>query len=121
MKNWFFIITTSFVLIACSKSELHESMEDMGDSFKAMRKLDSVEEIKAELDKFSANLDIASQQMVEPDDQSTFDEGMKKLQEEMNTLYAALEADDLDAAKQSLKVLHDIHEDYHEKLEVEDD
>ena len=121
MKFLMLIAIISMALVACSKSELHEAMEDMGGSYKAMRKAETLEQMQAELDKFTASVDIAKQQQVNPDDQQTFDEGMKKLTDKIGKLSSAIEAGAMEDAKNALKDLRELKKELHEKLDVDDD
>lgn len=117
----FTLFILAALLMACSKSsELHESMEEMGDSYKVLRNAQSVEEIKAELAGFKAAFEIAKQQAVKAEHQADFDEGMLALDKEITSLELSLSNNDLEAARAGIKELHELEEKYHEKLGVED-
>lgn len=120
MKNVFWLVLAAVLLAGCSGgSELHESMEEMGDSFKSMNKADSLEDIQSELEEFSANIAIAKQQQVKPEHQQDFDEGMEQLSTQLTDLETAVQAGDLAGAKSALAVLRDTNKKYHKKLGVE--
>ena len=117
----FTLLIITMLLMACSKSsELHESMEEMGDSYKQLRKAQSADDIKAQLNGFKTAFEIAKQQPVKPEHQTDFDEGMLALEKEIASLELALTNNDLEAALASVKELHELEEKYHEKLGVED-
>ncbi len=120
MKKSYVLILLFLLVVACSKqSELHDAMETMEDSYKTMKKADSLDEMKIQLENFSAGLEIARQQKVKPEDQETFDAGMKKLTARANILLKAIESGDITEAKEALKELHELEEEFHEKLGVE--
>ena len=107
------------VLVGCSESELHKSMEGMGGAYKAMKDSQTAEAMKAELDTFKAQLAIAQKQPVNPEDQSTFDEGLQKVEEQVAQLELALETGSLEVANTILAQLREINKEYHDKLGVE--
>ena len=103
----------------CSESELHSSMEEMGGAYKAMKESQSAEAMKAQLDIFKAQLAIAQKQPVNPEDQNTFDEGLKKVEEQVGQLELALETGSLEVANTILAQLREINKEYHDKMGVE--
>lgn len=115
------LLCSTFGLSGCSQeSELHGAMENMGGAMKAMKQTEEAATLQSELVKFGAGLDIAKQQKVKPEDQATFDEGMRKLTAKVTETTAALSSGNVVLAKSLLKELHEIEEKYHEKLGVED-
>ncbi|SMF60878.1 soluble cytochrome b562 [Alteromonadaceae bacterium Bs31] len=115
------LVSAMLSVLGCSRgSDLHEAMESMGDSMKAMSKSEELEQLKKELGDFTAALEVAVQQKVKEEDQLTFDEGLKKVQDGTAKIQQALEQGNADLAKKLLKELHELEEKYHEKLGVED-
>lgn len=106
-------------LAACSRSnDLHDAMEEMKEPFKTMRESSDASQVKAELAKFTQALNLAKIQKVKPEDQNSFDEGMKKLDELTREVESALAADNLEAAKNLLNQMGDVRKEYHEKFGV---
>ncbi|MYM64434.1 cytochrome b562 [Pseudomaricurvus sp. HS19] len=112
-------IALSAALLGCSKSELHVAMEDMGGSLKAIYQTESLDEMKAQTDAFFVALEKAKSQVVNPEDQATFEEGLKEVEELALQVKAALEAGDAAAAKALFPQLKDVKEEYHDKFGVE--
>ena len=119
MKKLFSLVLLVTALAGCSKpSILHESMEDMGGAYKAMREGDNLEAIKKEWATFKESLNTASMQMVLPEDQDTFSEGMDELKASIKDIDSALAAGDLVTAQELLKALGDVRKEYHDELGV---
>lgn len=106
-------------LAGCSESELHNSMEEMGGAYKAMKESQTAAAMKAELSTFKSQLAIAQQQAVNPEDQNAFDEGLQKVEEQVGRLELALETNNLDLANAILAELRELNKEYHDKLGVE--
>ncbi|MER2492097.1 cytochrome b562 [Catenovulum sediminis] len=123
MKNTI-LVTALFAalsLTACSKPEpLHDSMESMEDSYKSLKKAETLEDKKQLVADFEKYLLIAKEQKVRPEDQKTFDEGIEKLSQEVQALKLQLEQGNIENIKPQLKRLHDLEEEYHELLGVEE-
>lgn len=112
----------TIALTGCSKhSELHDSMEDMGGAYKAMRDSDDLAQIKKEWDTFKASLDVAEAQMVKPEDQATFNEGIDELTAAVARVDAAIASGNMMKTKELLKGFGDIRKEYHDKLGVKKD
>ena len=119
MKKVFPVIVCALALSACSKpSELHTSMEDMGQSFKSIKETDSAEQMKAELTKFSQALSVAKAQKIPADKQQTFDEGINKAETLVAEINTALDAGDMEKAQALFKDLGNTRKKYHDKLDV---
>ena len=119
MKKLFPLILAAAALVGCSKpSPLHQSMEDMGGAYKAMKDSDSIPAIKEQLVLFKAGLDIAKSQPVKPEHQETFDEGIEKLYVLVASAEAAVAANSLPAAKELMQKLGDTRKKYHDELGV---
>ncbi len=119
MKYLLTAIAIAAALSACSRSsELHESMETMGGSFKAMRNANQGSDIQTHLAEFKAALSIAKAQPVRAEDQAEFDEGMQKLETELAALESALAEGDAEAAAQHMKALGGLRKEYHDALGV---
>lgn len=122
MKNYFLLFLVVVMFTGCSKSSvLHDSMEEMGDAYKAMRDSSNLETINKEFTDFKAALDMASQQTVKPEHQDTFNEGMDELKTLVKQVDAALAAGDVDKTKQILEKLGDVRKEHHEELGVKKD
>lgn len=107
------------LLAGCSQpSELHKSMETMGDAFKAMRKEPSLEMFSKELPAFTEALSIAKAQAVKPEHQERFDEGMKEIETVLTSFQIAVSTGDLEQATDALKKLGDTRKKFHEELGV---
>lgn len=119
MKRLLPCLTLVIALAGCSKSnELHDAMEEMKGPFKVMNESADAAAVKAELAKFVQSVNVAKIQKVKPEDQGTFDEGMKKLLELTGQAEAALTAGNLDEAKTLVKQMGDVRKEYHDKLGV---
>lgn len=80
MKTLFTVLAVSVLLVACAKpNPLHESMESMGEAFKAMRESSDLAEIKTQWTAFKEALAIAEAQTMGPEEQPDFEQGMKEL------------------------------------------
>ncbi len=113
------VVLMALALAACAKSELHNAMEAMGDSLKVFAKSESQPEMAAALKDLLAALSVARQQMVKPEDQANFDEGLENVQMIMDDLQASLRAGNIAEAKSQLPELKKTIEKYHELLGVE--
>ncbi|AKH68407.1 Cytochrome b562 [Spongiibacter sp. IMCC21906] len=111
-------LVAALMLSACGESELHSAMEGMGGSYKAMKEAKSLAPIKEELEVFKSNFEVARQQQLPPEDQSTFDEGMEKIDGLVTKLDAAVKLGDLVKAQALLAELREVNKEYHKKLEV---
>jgi len=118
MKKIILLAVVVVGLAGCQSSELHESMEEMGDSYKTMKKSEDLEAISKEYTSFKAAFDIAVVQQIDPENQPTFEDGMKKAQVLVKDLEAAIAAKELEKAKALLKELGEQRKEYHEKLGV---
>jgi|GEM_PF-1524704 len=115
------LLCSTFGFSGCSQeSELHGAMENMGGAMKTMKQTEEAAKLQSELVKFGAGLNIAKQQKVKPEDQVTFDEGMRKLTAKVTETTTALSSGNVELTKSLLKELHKIEETYHEKLGVKD-
>lgn len=119
MKRLLPCLTLVIALAGCSKhNELHDAMEEMKGPYKAMSESDDAAAIKAELAKFVQSVNVAKIQKVKPEDQGTFDEGIKKLVDLTGQTDAALTAGNLEEAKALVKQMGDVRKEYHDKLGV---
>ena len=120
MKKILIAVTMALVVSACSKHDpLHDSMESMGEAFKAMRKTDDLVTIKQQWLDFKKSANIAKVQQVKPEDQPAFDEGMNKLSDAITQIDRALEDNNLIAAKAAMKQLGEVRKKYHDKLGID--
>ncbi|MBD2857759.1 hypothetical protein IB286_01985 [Spongiibacter sp. KMU-158] len=106
-------------LAACAESDLHNAMENMGDSLKVYAKSESAAEMETSLDQILASLKIAREQQVAPEDQAMFDEGLEKVQAIMDDAKASLATGNIALAKSGLAELKKTIEKYHDELGVE--
>lgn len=117
-----FIIMFSVLMLGlsgCSKpSPLHDAMEDMKEPFSTMRESDELSVMQAQYQAFSDALRTASTQKVAPEDQTTFDEGMRELTSANDALAQAINAGDVAQAKTLLQEMGDLRKQYHEQLGV---
>ena len=114
-------VLTTGVLFGCSKpNPIHEGMESMGKSFKALRQAETLADKQQLIAEFEKHVLMVQKQQVKPEDQATFDEGIEKLLTEVQAVKAALELGNIENIKPQLKALHDLEEEYHELLGVED-
>ena len=119
MKKFFPLVFVIAALVGCSRSTpLHDSMEGMGGSFKAMRKSDDIEVLKAQWAVFKTELNVAATQQVLPMYQTSFNEGMDKLKGLVVSVDAALAAGNLGEVKNLLQQLDETRKEFHKKLEV---
>ena len=120
-KIFFTAALASVLLIGCSKpNPIHEGMESMGKSFKALRQAETLADKQQLIAEFEQHVLMVQKQQVKPEDQATFDEGIDKLLSEVQAVKAALEQGNIENIKPQLKALHDLEEEYHELLGVED-
>lgn len=106
-------------LLGCAKSELHNAMEEMGESFKAMEESESLAVMDNELSRFQAALDTARQQTLSEEHHSSFEEGTDKIAELAAQLRQAVDAGDNQQARALLKKMRSTRKEYHDKLEVD--
>ena len=120
MKRFLPGIALLIALGGCSSksSELHDAMEEMKEPFKAMREASDINQVRSELSIFIQGLNKAKIQQVKPEDQRTFEEGIKKLVDLTAKVEAALAADNLEEAQSLLKEMGGVRKEYHDKLEV---
>lgn len=112
----------TIALTGCSKhSELHDSMEDMGGAYKAMKNSDDLAKIKQDWETFKASVNTAGMQMVKPEDQAVFDEGIDELTAAVKQVDAAIASGDLAKTKELLKGFGELRNKYHDKLGVKKD
>ncbi len=111
-------LASSISLVGCSDNGLHDAMEDMGGSLKATYQAESVDVMKAELDKFMAALNSAKQQKVIPDQQADFEEGLQEVETLILQMKAALDSGNVEQAKAIFPQLKEVKEKYHEMFEV---
>jgi len=112
------LLLSAVFFLGCSKNELHESMETMGGSFKIMKNSEDLEEIKRELTKFKAALEISKTQQVNPEHQDTFKKGMKDIENLLKYVEISLDSGDIKGTKTILEQLGKVQKKYHEKLGV---
>lgn len=112
------VVTLALALVACGESELHGAMEGMGESYKSMKEAPALADMKGQLAVFKAELDIARQQVVKPEHQAEFDEGLEKVGQLTAQLTLAVESGDINSARALLEKLRDLRKQYHEKLGV---
>ena len=119
MKQLLPCLALALALSACTDhSPLHEAMEDMKGPFKTMRETDDAATIKTEFAAFKKGLEIAKVQKVKAEDQATFEEGMKELVALASQVEEALNAGNLQSAKELLQKMGGVRKEYHEKLGV---
>lgn len=119
MKIFFPALFALLSFVGCSKpSALKTSMEEMGESYKPMSEAQSLGAMRTEVADFKTALNTAAMQKVKPDDQATFDEGMKKLDDLVKELDSALAANDEAKAKEIVAKLGDTRKKYHKELGV---
>ncbi|WP_020210771.1 cytochrome b562 [Gilvimarinus chinensis] len=120
MKYWLMASALVVGLAGCSKHDpLHDSMEEMGGSFKAMRESQNDEAMLNEWQNFKTALATAKAQKVTAEDQPKFDEGMQKLEELSAQVDVALAAGDMAGAKALLKKMGPARKEYHDALGVD--
>lgn len=120
MKKLFTVLAVSLLLVACAKPDpLHDSMESMGDAFKAMREANDLAEIQTQWSAFKEALAVAEAQTMGPDEQPDFEQGMKELGELTQVVDAALASGQIDAVKEALKRMGEVRKEYHDKLNVD--
>ena len=118
MKHLILVTLFMVCITGCSKNDLHDAMESMGSSFKTMRDSDEIAALKSELDTFTTSYNIAKKQQIKAEDQSTFNEGMKELNQLLTQLKTNIDAGDVQKSKELLKQLGKVRKKYHEKLGV---
>ncbi|UTF59334.1 cytochrome b562 [Gilvimarinus sp. DA14] len=120
MKNWLMVAALAVGVTACSKHDpLHDSMEDMGGAFKAIRESQTDEALLSEWQHFKDALAVAKAQTVAPEDQAKFDEGIQKLEQLSAQVDTALAAGDMAGAKALLKQMGEARKKYHDALGVD--
>ncbi|EWH12116.1 lipoprotein [Catenovulum agarivorans DS-2] len=114
-------VLTSAFLMACSKpNPIHEAMESMGDTYKSLKQAETVADKQQLIAQLEEHVLFAKQQKVKAEDQANYDEGMEKLLGEIQAIKLALSQGNIENIKPQLKALHDIEEEYHELLGVEE-
>lgn len=112
------VLVVAVALAACGESELHGAMEGMGESYKSMKEAPALVDMKAQLEVFKAELEVARQQTVKPEHQADFDEGLEKVGQLTAQMTLAVESGDINAARALLENLREVRKQYHEKLGV---
>ena len=103
-------------LTACVKpSPLQTSMEQMAESYKAMRKAKSVGALSAPLAQFKQGLTLAKQQQI-PTEQNNFDKGLAQIEEHIVKLEGLIASKDMEAIKKELTALDETKVKYHEMV-----
>ncbi|MBX2857431.1 MAG: hypothetical protein KTR17_02110 [Cellvibrionaceae bacterium] len=119
MKTTLLLTLVMFLVIACSKSPLHNAMEAMGSAYKAMRQSQDLAGLQTETAKFAAALKIAETQSLPPEHQQSFKEGMDKINAELVQLQNTLASGDMEQSEAQVKALGKIRKQYHDKLGVD--
>lgn len=120
MKKLMTLLALATLCVACAKHDpLHEAMESMGDSFKAMRETSDLTEFQSQWQSFKEAVAIAEAETMGPEEQADFEQGMDKLTQALPLVDAALAAGDLEAAKAVLKDMGAVRKEYHDKLKVD--
>lgn len=114
------IIAAIFTLLAgCSKSPLHDPMEDMGDAFKAIKEAEDLSTVSAQIDAFIEAAKLAQAQTVPEEVKESFDKGMGRTVELAAQLKLAVESGNTELAKATIKKMGQTSKEYHDKFEVE--
>jgi len=121
MKSIVSIIATALLLTAvgCSKSPLHEPMEEMGDAFGAIREATDLSSVTAEIDAFIQAAKIAQAQEIPAEHKEKFDKGIGLTVELAIQLKSAVETGDMELATETVKKLGQNSKKYHDELGVE--
>lgn len=120
MKYWLMASVLVIGMAGCSKHDpLHDSMEEMGGSFKAMRESQDDETMLNEWQSFKDALATAKAQTVAAEDQPKFDEGIQKLEELSAQVDVALAAGDIADTKALFKKMGEVRKEYHDALGVD--
>ncbi|MDO6748199.1 cytochrome b562 [Gilvimarinus sp. 1_MG-2023] len=120
MKKLLSVLALSLLAVACSKPDpLHESMESMGDSFKAMRESNDLAQMQSDWDAFKEARSVAAAQTMGPEEQKDFEQGMQRLAKLSKAVDAAFASGDVEAVKASLQKLGKVRKKYHDKLKVD--
>lgn len=108
-----------FVLIAgCSKSPLHDPMEDMGDAFKAIKEAEDLSTVSSQIDALIEASKLAQAQVVPEEVKESFDKGIGRSVELATQLKLAVESGNTELAQETIEALGKNRKKYHEKFEV---
>ncbi|AJY03620.1 cytochrome b562 [Burkholderia sp. SIMBA_043] len=99
---------------ACA-GEIKTLMRDMKHAMQGAANSQTIPEMKAYMARLESDVQQASRQKYR-DDQSTYDEGMRTLQGQLADVDHAIQANDLSAAKQSLRRINGTKKHYHDLL-----
>lgn len=98
-----------------SDYDLKSAMKQMKLDFKHAAEAQTVEDMQRAMVSFNQLID-ASQQAQYPDEkQALYKEGFEKLSVTIDSINQELDQGDLQGAKQQLKLIDDLREEYHEK------
>lgn len=99
---------------ACA-GEIKTLMRDMKHAMQGAMSSRTIPEMKGYVTRLENDAQQASRQRYR-DDQSTYDEGMGKLRDELTAVDRAIQANDLSAAKQALRQINGTKKRYHDLL-----
>ncbi|WP_086981304.1 cytochrome b562 [Vibrio aphrogenes] len=95
--------------------DLKATMKEMKLEFKQAAEAQTIDEMKAPVTKLKALVDNAKQGSYPAEKQQVYLEGFNKLTVTLNSVESSLEAGQFDAAKQELRQVDELREEYHDK------
>ncbi|MBA5764013.1 cytochrome b562 family protein [Vibrio sp. 404] len=106
------LVTTQVI---ASDYDLKSAMKQMKLDFKHAAEAQTVEEMQQAMVNFNQLLDASKQAQYPDEKKALYMEGFEKLTITINGINQELEQGDLQGAKQQLKVIDDLREEYHDK------
>ncbi|WP_228481500.1 cytochrome b562 [Vibrio fluminensis] len=95
--------------------DLKSAMKQMKLDFKQAAEAQSVEEMQTAIDSFSRLITQSQSAVYPPEKQNLYIEGFNKLSLSVEAINQELQQGDLEGAKQELKVIDGLREEYHDK------
>lgn len=122
-KNIFSLVLPGIFLCIASNASastvsVQHSMEKMSTSYRSMMKDNNLNAFKKDLSAFKQSAQTAQKTSLNDSGKAVFDEGMKKLLNEVDTIEQHAQTQNLSDVKAEAKKLRNIMEQYHSKLGV---
>lgn len=95
--------------------DLKSAMKQMKLDFKQAAEAQSVEEMQIAMESFSKLINQSTQASYPQEKQSLYLEGFNKLSLSIDAINQELQQGDLEGAKQELKIIDGLREEYHDK------
>ncbi|SDH17888.1 soluble cytochrome b562 [Vibrio xiamenensis] len=114
------VLLSALILVSASQAwatgiDLKATMKQMRLEFKQAASASSVDEMRVPIAKLDDLVEQAKQGVYPPEKQDIYLEGFNKLSVAIDDVENHLDAGDLEQAKQSLRTVDELREEYHDK------